>query len=131
MPANARIMVVEDDANSRSALAELLRLWGYQPETACDGTEALHKLTATHPTIIISDLQMPGLSGVELIKALRRSAPQVRCIVVTGTDSAEKAALLNGLDIVDCLEKPLDPRRLRQGLQRCIEAGKRSVDNPS
>jgi DNA-binding NtrC family response regulator len=122
MPADATIMVIEDDPNSRSALAELLRIWGYQPEIASDGFEALHKLTATSPTIVISDLQMPGLSGVELIEAVRRTAPQASCIVVTGGDAVEKAALVKGMGVVDCLEKPLDPQRLRRDLQKCQES---------
>jgi len=127
MQANKRIMVVEDDASSRSALAELLRNWGYQPETASNGLEALIKLTTTRPTVVISDLQMPGLSGLELIKAMRRSAPQIRCIVVTA--DREKAVLAHGLGVVDCLEKPLDAQRLRQDLQRCVNPG--ASENPS
>lgn len=131
MPANTTIMVVEDDVNCRSALAEILRLWGYKPETACDGVEALRKLTSARPTIIISDLQMPGMGGVELIKAVHRSAPQISCIVVSATGGPEKAAPLNGLGIVDYLEKPLDLNRLRQDLQRCLEASMPSENNPS
>jgi DNA-binding NtrC family response regulator len=130
MPAKTSIMIVEDDAESRSALAELLRLWGYDAQTACDGVEALDKLTSARPKIIISDFQVPGLSGVELIKAVRRSAPQVSYIVVTAIVGAEKAGFLSGLDIVDCLEKPLDLRRLRQDLQRCLETERPSGDGP-
>ena len=121
MQAIDRVMVVEDDANCRSALAELLRVWGYQPETASDGIEALHKFHMMQPTAIISDLQMPGLSGIELFKAVRRSAPRVCCILVTG-DPSDKAEVLSGLGIADCLHKPLDPQRLRQDLQNWIEA---------
>lgn len=120
MAVNERIMVVEDDANSRLALAELLRIWGYQAETASNGLEALQKLTATRPMVVISDLQMPGLSGIDLIKAVRRTAPQVSCILLTGADNIQKGALVKGLGIVDCLEKPLDPKRLRRDLQKCM-----------
>ena|SRR5579863_5388821 len=130
MAANEKIMVVEDDVNCRLALAELLRIWGYQPETASNGLEALEKLTATRPVVVISDLQMPGLSGIELIKAVRRTAPQVRCILLTAADNIQKAALVKGLGVVDCLEKPLDPKRLRRDLQKCV--GPRvSKKNPS
>jgi len=117
-------MVVEDDENSRSALAELLRMWGYQPETASNGFEALQKLPVMRPTVVISDLQMPGLNGLDLIRAVRRRAPQTRCIIVTG--DREKAAQVHGLGVVDCLEKPLDPQRLRNDLQRCFQTDKSS-----
>lgn len=124
MQANQKIMVVEDDANCRSGLAELLRVWGYQPETASDGIEALRKFHMTRPTAIISDLQMPGLSGIELIKAVRRSAPRVCCILVTG-DPSDKAEVLTGLGIADCLHKPLDPQRLRRDLQKWFDSSAR------
>ena len=117
--ANDRVMVVEDDADCRSALADLLRVWGYHPETASDGLEALHKFHMIRPTAIISDLQMPGLDGIELFKAVRRSAPRVCYILVTG-DPSEKTEVLSGLGIADCLHKPLDPQRLRQDLQNWV-----------
>ena len=120
---NERIMVVEDDADCRSALADLLRVWGYQPETASDGLEALHKFHVTRPTAIISDLQMPGLDGIELFKAVRRSAPRVCCILVTG-DPSEEVELLSGLGIADCLHKPLDPQRLRQDLEKWVDSSR-------
>ena len=131
MPDKTSIMIVEDHDESRSALAELLRLWGYDTETACDGFEALNKLTLARPKIIISDLQMPGLSGVELIEAVHRRTPQVSYIVVTAIVGAEKMALQSGLGIVDCLEKPLDLHRLREDLQRCLEAARLSDDDSS
>ena len=119
-------MVVEDYASGRSGLAELLRIWGYQAETACNGLEALSKLTTSRPMVVISDLQMPGLGGVELIRTLRDSAPQVRCIAVTGGHDPEKAALVTGLGVVDLLEKPLDPQRLRRDLQKCVDKDRSS-----
>jgi DNA-binding NtrC family response regulator len=130
MAVSEKIMVVEDDANSRLAMAELLRVWGYQPETASDGLEALQKLSATRPTVVISDLQMPGLGGVELIEALRRSDPHVSCIVVTGGGNAQKAALVLGLGVVDFLEKPIDLLRLRRDLQKCLKLAATSNPNP-
>jgi len=81
-------------------------------------------LRVVRPTVVISDLQMPGLNGLDLIKAVRRTAPRTSCIVVTG--DREKAAQVHGLGVVDCLEKPLDPQRLRNDLQRCFQTDKSS-----
>lgn len=117
----ARVLVVEDDPSAREGLAELIRTWGYRPETASDGVEALEKLRDSHPVVLISDLQMPRMGGMELLEAVRMSAPDVRCIVLTSEGDPEKAAVLRAAGAVDLLEKPVDVRTLRQDLQRCLK----------
>lgn len=117
----ASIMVVEDDAVCRSVLAELLRIWGYDTETACDGLDALNKLATSTPQVVISDVQMPGINGVELIRSIRSRAPHVHCIAVTGSHDTSKTAVLRSLGVVDFLQKPLDPQRLRHDLQKCVD----------
>jgi DNA-binding NtrC family response regulator len=127
MPKSTTVMVVEDDHTARDALAELIRIWGYQPETASDGLEALEKLRDSHPRVLISDLQMPRMGGVELLKALQKIAPDISCIVLTGEGNTEKAALARAAGAVDLLEKPIDARRLRHDLQRCLKQRRRSA----
>jgi DNA-binding NtrC family response regulator len=121
MPKSTKVMVVEDDHMARDALAELIRIWGYQPETASDGLEALEKMRHSHPSVLISDVQMPRMGGIELLKALQKTAPEVSCIVLTSEGSTEKAALARAAGAVDFLEKPIDARRLRRDLQRCLK----------
>src|SRR5690242_3873570 len=123
MPQNAdgKVMVVEDDRVAREALAELIRLWGYRPETASDGVEALEKLGDSHPIALISDLQMPRMGGIELLKALRRNAPDINCIVLTSEGGADNAANARAAGAVEVLEKPIDVRKLRRNLQRCLQ----------
>ena len=73
MAKGAKILVVEDESNEREGLAELLRAWGYQTETAADGAEALEKIAAFSPAVILSDLRMPRLTGMELLRQLHES----------------------------------------------------------
>ena len=127
MRKGARVLVVEDDRTARDALAELIRIWGYQPETASDGLEALERMRDSHPSVLISDLQMPRMGGVELLKTLETIAPDVSCIVLTSEGSAEEAALARAAGAVDLLEKPVDARRLRRDLQRCLKQRSGSV----
>lgn len=68
-----RILVVEDDTQYRRLIETLLRQWVYEPLVANDGFEALLKLTEPLPDLVISDLQMPRMSGVELLGLLRRN----------------------------------------------------------
>ena len=64
MAMSTKVLVVDDDATTRGALAQLLQMWGYQPETASDGIEALEKARSSCPLIVISDLRMPRM-GVD------------------------------------------------------------------
>ena len=66
-----RVLIVEDEESTRSGLAELVRSWGYTADEACDGAHALERITEFRPTIIVSDLVMPRMSGIELLRAIR------------------------------------------------------------
>jgi len=75
MPGDAKVLVVEDNATVRRALAELIQVWGYSLETASDGLEALSKVSSSPPAVMISDLEMPGMGGLELLKLCRIVPP--------------------------------------------------------
>ena len=64
-----RVLIVEDDPTTRLGLTELVRTWGFSTEGAADGQEALQRITAFRPSIIISDLVMPRMGGLELLHA--------------------------------------------------------------
>ena len=87
-----RVLVVEDDPATRSGLTELVRAWGFTAEEAADGAEALEKVTSFRPTIIVTDLVMPRMSGIELLKALQSEIEHIRVILLTaqGTVRSEE-----------------------------------------
>lgn len=122
MGSSTTVVVVDDDAATRGALAQLLQMWGYHPETASDGVEALEKVRSSRPMIVISDLRMPRLGGLEFLRALRSGSPDIHCIIVTADGSWETAAQARTLGVVDLLEKPVDLQRLRLDLKRCLES---------
>src|SRR6188508_1360186 len=72
----ARILIVDDEANARMALAELLRDEGYAVETAADGFKALPKLEEFAPDLLLTDLKMPGMDGIELGRRARERDPE-------------------------------------------------------
>ncbi len=76
-----KILVVEDEKDARDFLAILLEMEGYVVSTATDGLEALKKIEIEPPDMIISDISMPNLDGVDLVKTLR-SSPEFRDIPV-------------------------------------------------
>src|SRR5207302_2840994 len=78
--AQEKVLIVEDEENERTGLAELVSAWGYRTETARDGVEGLEKVTTWSPGIVITDMKMPRMTGVEL---LERVAAQPQPIAVT------------------------------------------------
>ncbi|KAB2906937.1 MAG: response regulator [Kofleriaceae bacterium] len=78
-----RILVAEDDALSRASLAELLASEGYRVATAVDGIEALGKLADFAPDVLLTDLWMPRLNGIDLITRARAAVPSLEVLVMT------------------------------------------------
>ena len=88
-----RILVVDDEPNARSALAELLREEGYAVETAADAFKALSKAEDFSPDVVLTDVKMPGMSGLELLDRLRAGNDDVvRTEVAFGEMAQEGAA---------------------------------------
>jgi DNA-binding NtrC family response regulator len=107
-PPQARILVVDDEANARTALAELLAQEGYDTEMAADGNEALRLLPQFDPDVVLTDLKMPGLDGIGLLEQGRQVAPHAAFVVMTAFGSIETAvaAIKKGAD--NYVTKPLD-----------------------
>src|SRR5689334_11750796 len=85
------ILVAEDDEGGREALAEFLRFHGYSAHAAADGAEALALACTLHPDLVVTDICMPRLSGVELCQRLRRS-PSTRSVSIFAITSLAKEA---------------------------------------
>jgi len=116
-----RILVVEDEANERLGLAELLRAWGYETETAANGAEGIEKASAFSPEVILADLRMPVMTGMELLRQLKESHSDINFIILTGQGTVEEAVEAVKLGAFNFLEKPIDPKRLRVELRNCLE----------
>ena len=78
VPDRDQLLVVEDDAAQRVGLQQLLKSWGYAVEVATDGQEALEKAATLRPTIVLSDLVMPGMGGLDLLRALQQQTTRRR-----------------------------------------------------
>jgi DNA-binding NtrC family response regulator len=104
-----RVLVVDDEANARTALAELLRDEGYEVETAADAFKALGKLEAFDPELILTDLKMPGMDGLELMSKVSelREEP-IPVVVMTAFGAVESAVRAMRVGAVDYLTKPLN-----------------------
>jgi DNA-binding NtrC family response regulator len=137
-----KILVVDDEAAARAALSELLRDEGYTVHTAGDGFKALGQLEEWAPDVVVTDVQMPGMSGIELMEKVRERMPSVGVVVMTAFGSVENAvaAMQAGADdyltkpvhfpeLVLILERLLDSRALRQENERLRDALRGSDSN--
>lgn len=121
MPKEGKILVVEDELAERRGLADLLRAWGYEVEAASDGAEALEKIPTFNPSLVISDLRMPRIGGMDLLKRVRETRPELAFIMLTGQGTIEEAVEATKLGAFNFLEKPLEPKRLQVELRNCLE----------
>jgi DNA-binding NtrC family response regulator len=121
MSNKAKVLIVEDDAHERQGLAELLFEWGYEAETASDGAEALEKIASFNPAVVISDLRMPRITGMELLRQVQEVHSGLSFIMLTGQGTIEEAVEATKLGAFNFLEKPLDVKRLQVELRNCLE----------
>jgi DNA-binding NtrC family response regulator len=117
----ARILIVDDEESTRELFAELLQRWGYDVDQTADGHGALKMAAESHPDVIVSDLVMPKLDGLALVRALREEQPDTPVVIITGKGTIDAAVEAVREGVFDFVEKPLDPARLKVILQRALE----------
>jgi DNA-binding NtrC family response regulator len=120
-PSGERVLIVEDDPATRSGLAELVQAWGFNTDEAPDGEEGLRRVTSFRPAIIVSDLVMPRMGGLELLRALKDQLSDITFILLTAQGTVESAVEAIKEGAYDYLSKPVDPQRLQILLQKSVE----------
>ena len=121
MTHRGRILIVDDEANARSALAELLREEGFHVETAADGFKALPKLDEFAPDLLLTDLQMPGLDGLELMRRAREGDREIAAVVMTAHGAVDTAVAAMRQGAADYLTKPINVDELIIVMERVLE----------
>ncbi len=112
MNTEVRILVVDDEEAMRVSLAGWLNKEGYRTLTAASGPEALHHLAKESCDLILVDMKMPGMDGLELLHHLREEYPEVLSLVITAYGSIENAVEAMKQGASDYLLKPFDPEHL-------------------
>jgi DNA-binding NtrC family response regulator len=121
MQPRGRILIVDDEVNARTALAEILKDEGYAVETAADGFKALPKLEEFGPDVLLTDLKMPGMNGLELMqKAAERDLDCV-VVVMTAYGAVDTAVQAMRAGAADYVTKPVNVEELGIVLSREIE----------
>jgi DNA-binding response OmpR family regulator len=118
---NAHILVVDDEGAIRYSISKTLQRVGYQVSAAASGEEALELMNEQTFDVVLTDIRMPGLSGVELLARIKDRAPDAIVILMTGYASLSTAVEALRLGAHDYLIKPSSSQDLRQSVQRGLE----------
>ncbi len=121
MTAKGRILVVDDESNARNALAEILKEEGYSVETAADGFKGLSRFNEFGPDLVLTDLKMPGMDGVELLGKVRESDADVSVIVTTAFGAVDTAVAAMRAGALDYLTKPINTDELLLVIERALD----------
>lgn len=116
-----RILIADDNPDTCTILELVLKEWGYEIELARDGLDALNKAEKFRPAIIISDVRMPKLNGIELVRALRQSLPYCAVILITAHADIGLAVEAIKEGAVDYIPKPVNHQKLKSLLDKTIE----------
>ena len=121
-PNNFRILVVDDERPLTVLLSRILTRSGYQVKSASSGIKALGTINDFYPNLVITDLKMPDISGLDLLKKVRSEKPEIDFIILTAYATVENAVEAMKEGALDYLIKPLkDPDELRMAVSRVVE----------
>jgi DNA-binding NtrC family response regulator len=118
------ILIVDDEKNIRLTLSRSLEVLGVETDSAEDGKEALVKLREKEFGLILLDIRMPGVDGMEVLRQVRENRPDIRIIVLTAYGTIELAVEAMKLGAVDFIQKPFVPEQIRERVARVMRREK-------
>lgn len=117
----AHILCIDDDEIARESAQVLLSRWGHRVTLADNGQAGLESLKQDPPDLVLVDLQMPGLNGIQVLEQVVQYDPSIVCIMVTGHATLRKAVLAMKRGAYDFIPKPFPPEELRLSVDRGLE----------
>ena len=118
MKVNPQILIVDDEPRMRDLLHRAITSWGHKANTARSGEEALRQMQAEPADIILLDLNLPAMSGLEFLERIRQTHPAAEVIILTGFGDHDAAKKAIHLDVVEFLTTPAHLGELEQALDR-------------
>jgi putative nucleotidyltransferase with HDIG domain len=126
---STKILVVDDEENMRSLLSHHLREEHYDCVTAQNAFDALNKLKRDHFSLVISDLSMPGMTGMELLRLIKKLDPEISVIMITGITDVTTAVDCLRIGACDYITKPFDLPAVRRAVERALERRQLMIEN--
>ena len=103
-----KLLLVDDETEFVDTLADRLRMRDLEAEIARDGKEALSAVEQEEPDVIVLDVKMPGMDGIEVLRRVKDAYPDVEVIILTGHGNPTDEAVARGLGVFDYVRKPVD-----------------------
>jgi len=122
-----KLLLVDDEAEFRSASAKALEKRGYVVTTAGEGRQALEIIGKELPDILLLDLKMPGMTGIQTLEKVRQITENLPVIIMTGHGTFHDAVTGIKLEIVDFLQKPVDIEQLDARIRHLLKSGKKTA----
>jgi DNA-binding NtrC family response regulator len=118
----SNVLIVDDEKNIRLTLSQVLEVLNIAADTAASGEEALQKLQEKPFQLMLLDLKLPGMDGLEVLRRLTDEYPDLMVIMITAYGTIESAVEAMRLGAVDFLQKPFDPKAVRDMVSRILQA---------
>ena len=116
------VLLVDDEKEFISALADRLILREFSPSTALSGEGAMREVGNKEPDVMVLDLRMPGIDGMEVLRRVRKQYPAIKVIIQTGHGSPQDEADARALGVFDYLIKPVNIERLVERIKAAAKA---------
>ena len=120
MKAGRAVLIVDDERVVRDSLAEWLAETGYDVSSAEDGYEALRIINERPPEVVVLDLRMPGMDGLDVLKSIKQKDLKIGVIAITAYGSIDNAVEAMKLGASDYITKPFPPERLESSIGKII-----------
>jgi DNA-binding response OmpR family regulator/flavodoxin len=119
-PDHMHVIVIDDEVAVNNNVRKILKKKGYRVDQATSKTEALEKIDQRDYRLVLLDLKMPGVKGLELLEAIRSVRPQAKVIIITGYASIETAVQTARMGAVDYVPKPFTPDEIRNATENAV-----------
>lgn len=117
----ASILIIDDEQHMRWIIEKALTKEGYKTHSAATGAEGLAKLQAMGPDLVLLDLKLPDMSGIDVLRAMKQELPRMPVVMITAHGTVESAIDAMKIGAADYISKPFDIEELKIIIQRCLE----------
>ncbi len=129
MSKSMKVAIVDDEKDMRQSISQWLALSGFDTETFASAEDALRGLSPDYPGIVVSDIKMPGMDGMQLLKRLKSVDSTLPVIMITGHGDVPMAVEAMRVGAFDFLEKPFNPDRMTELAKKATQARRLTLDN--
>ena len=124
-----KIMIVDDEADVLDLCSRVLKFDGYQVETASNGYEAIETAQQEHFDLLLTDIKMPGMDGLEIAQTLKKSYPHLICVTMTGYSTIDMVIEALKLGVDEFITKPFTPKELSKVIAKALETERLRKEN--